>query len=158
MTVSSGALLKSIHNATAAMGDKVVSSDATFEIEGFEDISLLIKQFPWPQLTSGGEIEVPTPLGAAMWQSQQIKVHQQGQVTFMETRLGHIAEFFERVLLTGGKFNAKVYEGIPTDFSRVCPIRNAFVVLDNPDRDWENRSQIMTISGTIFFHYYGTET
>ena len=60
MTVSAGSTLKGVFNNTQALGDKIISSDATFEIEGAEDISLLIKQFPWPELSVGGEIEVPT--------------------------------------------------------------------------------------------------
>jgi hypothetical protein len=28
-------------------------------------------------------------------------------------------------------------------------------VFDNPDRDWENRSQVTMVSGTLNFHYFG---
>lgn len=157
MTVSSGAYLKGLYNSTVAMGDKVVSSDAYFEIEGHEELGLLIKQFPWPELSSAGEIEVPMPLGAARWQPQQLKVNQQGQVTFMETVAGHIQNFMEEILITGGRFNAKVYEGTPDNYTRVCHIRDCFFQLDNPDRDFENRSQILLISGSLFFHFFGNQ-
>jgi hypothetical protein len=147
--------LKSLFNATAALGDKVISSDATMEIEGFEHLTLLIKQFPWPELSAAGEIEVPMPLGSARWQAQQIKCNQQGQVTFMETVQGHIAQFLTDILEQGGRFNAKVYEGTPENYTRVEQIYDCFVQLDNPDRDFENRSQIMAVSGSMFFHYFG---
>jgi len=157
--VKSGAYLKGIFASTAALGDKVVSSDAYFEIEGYEQLGLLIKQFPWPELSPGGEIEVPMPFGSARWQPQQLKVHQQGQVTFMETQAGHVQEFLERIIFNdGARFNARVYEGTPDDHSRVCELRDCFLQLDNPDRDWENRGQIMMISGTLFFHYFGSDT
>ena len=156
--VKTGAYLKGIYVATAALGDKVVSSDAYFEIEGFEQIGLLIKQFPWPELSPAGEIEVPMPNGAARWQPQQLKINQQGQVTFMETQTGHVQAFLEQVIFnSGARFNAKVYEGTPDDHTRVCSIRDCFIQLDNPDRDWENRGQIMMISGTLFFHYFGNQ-
>lgn len=154
--VKNGAYLRQTFETTKALGDKVVSSDAFFEIEGFEHIGLLCKQFPHPELSPGGEIEVPMPNGSAMWQPQQLKTHQQGQVTFMETQAGHIQLFMEQLnVLSGARFNAKVYEGTPDDYSRVIPIRHCFLQLDNPDRDWENRSQILQITGTLFFHYFG---
>jgi hypothetical protein len=152
---STAKYLKSLFNATAALGDKVVSSDATFEIVGHEHLTLLVKQFPWPELSAAGEIEVPMPVGSARWQPQQLKVNQQGQVMFMETIQGHVGAFLEEILMQGGRFDAKVYEGTPENYSRVESIYDCFVQLDNPDRDFENRSQIMTISGTLFFHYFG---
>lgn len=156
--VKTGAYLKGIFSATAAMGDKVISSDAFFEIEGHEEIGLLIKQFPWPELSVAGEIEVPMPYGSARWQPQQIKINQQGGVTLMETQAGHIQSFMEQIIgESGARFNAKVYEGTPDDHTRVCKIRDCFFQLDNPDRDWESRAQIMLISGTLFFHYFGNQ-
>lgn len=155
MTVSTAAYMKGFYDATKAMGDKALSSDATIEIEGYEAESLLIKQFPWPQSTIGGEIEVPTPLGGAMWQQQQQKIHQQGAVTLMETIKGHVGNMLTRMLSNGGKFNAKIYEGDSTRFYRAVRIRDAFMVLDTVDRDLENRGQILLISGTMFFHFFG---
>jgi len=73
MTVSNTAYLKGFYDASRAMGAKVVSSDFAFEIEGFEGNWLLCKQAPWPEISPAGEIEVPTPLGATMWQPQPSK-------------------------------------------------------------------------------------
>lgn len=158
MTVTSGAFLRGVFNQTAALGDKIISSDAYFEIEGAEDLGLLIKQFPWPLLSPTGEIEVPMPMGGVRWQPQQVKINQQGSVALMETVNGHLAAFLERILVTtGARFNATVYEGSPQRFSRRAELHDCFLQLDNPDRDWENRSQIMTISGTLFFHYFGNQ-
>ena len=157
MTVQTGGYLKGMFDAAKAMGDKAVSSDSIFEIKGSEELSLLIKQFPWPELSPAGEIEVAGPLGMASWQPQQIKVNQQGQITFMETTKGHIADFMEKIIASGGKFDAVVYEGSAENPARVCPIYDCFVQLDNPDRDWENRSQIVLVSGTLFFHYFGAK-
>jgi hypothetical protein len=155
MTVSTGSQLKALFNANQAMGEKAVSSDAYFEIQGHEGIGLLIKQFPWPVLTSGGEIESSGPMGSVIWQQQQLKTAQQGQVGFVETQKGHIAEFLERIVAGGGYFEATVYEGTPDNFARKAPIHKCFLQLDNPDRDWENRAQLVLITGTLFFHYFG---
>ena len=157
MSVNTGPYLKTLYAGAAALGDAAVSSDAYFEIEGHEDLGLLIKQFPWPVLSSAGEIEVPLPMGMSKWQPQQTKVNQQGGVTLKETKAGHIAAFLEEVIASGGTFNAKVYEGEPNNYTRMCKIRDCFLVMDNPDRDFENRSQILMVSGTLFFHFFGND-
>jgi hypothetical protein len=58
MTVSTSAYLKGFHDTTKALGSKVINSDFTLEIEGFEAYYLLAKQCPWPENSSAGEIEV----------------------------------------------------------------------------------------------------
>jgi hypothetical protein len=158
VTVSTPSYLKSFYDATRAMGDKAVSSDAAFEITGFESMWLAIKAFPWPQVAPSGEIEVPTPLGAGAFQPQQLKVHNQGQITLFETPNGMIDNLMLNLLTQGGRFNAKVYEGTPDRYYRVKPIYDCFIQLDTPDRDWENRSTLLTFSGTLFFHYFGEIT
>lgn len=157
MTTSTPAYLKSLFNSTVALGDKAVSSDAFFEIIGHEDIGLLIKQFPWPEISPQGEIEVPMPMGSMTYQPQQLKTAQQGQVTMMETQQGHIATFLEDINTAGSYFDATVYEGTPDNYTRKCDLKRCFFVLDNPDRDFESRQQILLISGTLFFNYFGNQ-
>lgn len=155
MAVSKPSLLSSMFQGTVALGEKAVSSDGYFEIEGHEGLSLLIKQFPWPERTVAGEIEVPMPLGTAMWQSQQVKINIQGPVTLMETVSGHVAKLLEDVINNGGYFNAKVYEGVPENYTRVARLQRCFFVMDTPDRDYENRSAILQISGNLHAHFFG---
>jgi hypothetical protein len=154
MSVSSAEYLKGFYNTARAMGDKSISSDAYFEIEGYEHLGLLAKQFPFPTLGPAGEIEIAMPMGAAMWQAQQIKVNQQGQLSFNETVKGHVTEFMEKIVASGGYFQATVYEGTPDRFHRAYKLRDCFFQPDNPDRDVESRSQVTMISGTLFFHYF----
>lgn len=155
MTTSTGAYLAASYGQVKAMGNKSISSDAMFVIDGFEGLRLLAKQFPWPVLSPGGEIAISTPMGGEAWQSQQLKYNQQGQVTFYETVRGDIETFIEQITAQGSKFNASVYEGTLENHSRGVRITDCFLQFDNPDRDWENRSQATTVSGTLFFHYFG---
>ncbi|MEJ7806816.1 MAG: hypothetical protein WKG03_12965 [Telluria sp.] len=155
MTTSTGAYLKGVYGQVKAMGDKSVSSDAMFVIDGFEHLRLLCKQFIWPTLSPGGEIAIPTPMGGEAWQPQQLKTNQQGQVTFHETVRGDVETFMEQIAANGSKFNAKVYEGTMEKHHRGVQIVDCFIQFDNPERDWENRSQATTVSGTLFFHYFG---
>lgn len=156
MAVNTGNYLKSFFDQTTALGEKVISSDFTLVIEGFENIHLLCKQAPWPELSPMGEIEISTPLGSMMYQPQQVKTADQGQVSFYETTAGDIDQALVN-LLTNNKcrFNAWIYEGTPEHFLRRKYIRSAFIQLDAPDRDWENRSQPLMFSGTMFYHYFG---
>lgn len=155
MTVSNAAYLKGFYDQTKAMGLKTVNSDFTFEIEGFEQNYLLARQCPWPNVATQGEIEVPTPLGASAFEPQQIRVNHQGAVTFMEVTAGSIDQMLVDIIANGGTFNAKIYEGTPERYLRYKRITDAFLQIDDPDRDWENRSQVLTFTGTMFFHYFG---
>src|SRR5258706_8740817 len=150
MTVSNTAYLKSFYDATRAAGAKVVSSDFAFEIEGFEQNYLLCKQAPWPEISPAGEIEVVSPLGTKMWQPQQLEVAQQGQIALMETVAGSIDNMMLNLIVRGGTFNAKIYEGTPQKFLKAKRIVDCFMQLDAPDRDWENRAQPLIFNGTLF--------
>ncbi|MGL5041386.1 MAG: hypothetical protein ACRC6D_15060 [Aeromonas sp.] len=155
MTVSNKSYLKGYHDRTKALGLKVVNSDFTFEIEGFEGMYLLAPQCPWPTTSVAGEIAVPTPLGVEVFEPQQVKVGKQGQVRFMETVDGPIDQMLVDIIAKGGVFNAKIYEGTPDKYLRYKRIQDCFVQIDDADRDWDNRSQILTFAGTMFFHYFG---
>lgn len=158
MTVSTAKYLKGFSDSTRALGRKAINSDFTIEIEGYEGMYLLTKQCPWPLLTPGGEIEVPTPLGSTVWEAQQIKTAQQGAISFLETAAGDIDQMLVDIIKDGGYFNAKIYEGTPKKYLRVKRIEDCFIQLDPTDRDWENRSQPLTFAGTMFYHYYGEMT
>lgn len=158
MSVTSAEIMKGMHNVIRAAGEKSINSDAYFEVVGFESIGMLTKQFPWPNLTTTGEIEIAGPGGSAMWEQQSLKVNKQGPVTFCETKNGAVHRFLKEVHKAGGKFPANVYEGVsPERFHRGLKMFECFLQLDDSDRDWENRSQITTISGTLFYHFYGDE-
>ena len=155
MAVSTGALLKGFHDKAVALGAKIISSDFTLEIEGFESMYLLTKQCPWPILTTSEGIEIPTMLGAAMWQPGQVKVNQQGAITFNETTAGSVDNLLLKLLINGGEFNAKIYEGTPTNYLRYKAIKKCSINCEPPDRDWENRTQPLLITGNMFYHYFG---
>ena len=155
MTVSTAAYLKGHYDAARAIGAKAISSDFAFEIEGFEQNWLLCKQAPWPEISPAGEIEVPMPLGSMMYQAQQIKIAHQGQISLLEDVAGSVDQMLVNLIAKGGYFNAKVYEGTPQQYLRVKRIVDCFIQVDDPDRDWENRSQVLMFTGTLFYHYFG---
>lgn len=155
MSINNPAYLKNFHSVAKALGDKIISSDFTLEIDGYEQNYLLCKQAPWPELSVGGEIEVPMPLGGMTWQAQQAKTNQQGPISFYETVAGPIDNMLMNLITTGGIFNATVYEGTPQRFLKAKRLEHCFIQMESPDRDWENRAQVLLYTGTIFYHYYG---
>ena len=156
MTVSNADYLKQFFEDTKTAGAKVVSSDFSFEIAGHESTYLLCKQAPWPELSPAGEIEVPTPMGGTMWQPQQIKTAHQGSISMMETVAGSVDRMLlELITNAGATFDATIYEGTPQKYLRAKRIRDCFLQLDNPDRDWDQRSEVLVFTGTLFFHYFG---
>lgn len=155
MTVSAVQVLNGFYNATKAQGTKSISSDATLEIEGQGDLMLLTKQFPWPVLGPSGEIEMATPMGGKAWMPAQLNNAQQGPITFTETVAGRVMRFMEDIVSQGGIFQATVYEGTPDSYSRAYKLVDCFFVPDAVDRDWENRTQLTLINGTLFFHFFG---
>lgn len=155
MTVSNAAYMKGFYDTTNALGAKVISSDFTFEIVGFENLFLLAKQCPWPVLTPSEAIEVPTILGAAYWEKSQVKFNQQGPVAFQETVVGHIDKLLIDLLTQGGEFDARIYEGTPQKYLRAKKISKCTIAAEPVDRDWENRTQPLIITGTMFYHYFG---
>lgn len=155
--ISNAAYLKDIFDQTMALGDKAISSDFTVVIEGHEGVSVLFKQFPTPILSSKGEIEVPGPMGTITFQPQQVGTGLQGPVAMHETKKSHVRKMNDAILANGGRFNARVYEGTPENNTGSYRIKKAFFVWDQPDRDSENRTQVVTLSGTVFYHYHGEE-
>ena len=155
MTVSNDRYLKTFYTATQNLGYKEISSDFSLELVGYEEMYLLCSQAPDPTLTSAGEIEVPSVLGSSRFQPQQVKVAQQGSITFMETMKGHVSSTLLSIIADGGTFDATLYHGTPTSYLRKKQIWDCFLQLDNPDRNLDDRSQILKFSGTIFYHYFG---
>lgn len=155
MTVNTSTFLAQNYAQIKAMGDKSVNSDAQFVIDGFEQIRLLTKQFPFPVLTSGGAIETPGPNGMNIAQPQQAKTYFTGQVQFSETVRGDIENMQKAIMALGGTFNATVYEGTMEQYHRAVRLIGCFIEFDVIDRDQENRSQITMIGGTLHFHYFG---
>jgi len=155
MTLSTDAYLSQALNQLATFGDKSISSDAMFVIDGFENHRLLTKQFPQPILSAGEGIEIPGPMGTVLWQPSQAKINQQGSIQFYETVNGDVETLLTNILARGGRFDATVYEGTMEKFTRGWRITSCFINFENPDRNWEDKQQVLLLAGTLFYHYTG---
>lgn len=155
MTVSNESYLSESLDSVMALGDKDINSDAFMVIDGYEQERFLFKQFPWPVLTPEGNVEVPMPMGLKHHQPAQINIAQEGAVTMMETKAGHIKAMLHAINEQGGRFNARVYRGTYENPSDTARITLAFLRVEPMDRDIENRTQVSMWSGTMYYHYVG---
>lgn len=169
MAVTRASVIKGFHEAARAHGDMRIAADYSLQIDGQEGSWLYIRSQFWPMLTPGEGIEVPTPLGAAMWQPSQAKFHQQSSITLQESADGRVSSLFQSLLTCPGsdgdiitpinspsRFDAWVYYGTPENWIERARIRYAFLQAEPiDDPDWESRTQITTIPATIFYHFYG---
>jgi len=78
-------------------------------------------------------------------------------VSFQETVTGSVSKMLYDLLASGGVFNAKVYEGTPNNYKRYKRLHDCFFVMEAADRDAESRSQVLVISGTLSYHYFGED-
>lgn len=157
MAVDAMSVLSRTFQNTNDMGRKIVQSDAQIVFDEFPDIPLICKQFPWPVATVGDVIETYGPSGQLMVQPQQVKTKQEGPVALYETVKGQASEMLKALIANGGYLNATVYEGRPDDYLRKEELKNLVLVMDTPDRDWENVAQTLLFQGTLHFHWFANQ-
>jgi len=92
------------------------------------------------------------------FEPEQIKTNFESPVSFQETVNGSVSKMLFDILTSGAVFNAKVYEGTPNNYVRYKRLHDCFFVMEAADRDAESRSQVLVISGTLSYHYFGQDT
>lgn len=158
MSVASIKMLRENYGAVRALGSKAVSSDFVFHIPDYPNSYLMIDQAPHAMLASGGEIEVPGPLGTAHFEPQQAKVNQQGSISLVETVDGKVETMLLNMLTSGQQYRFDAYiisGGNPTNYRMRWKYRDCFFVPEVVQRDWSNRQELFKVNGTLFFHYFG---
>lgn len=157
MAVDSMAVLSRTFQNIQDLGRKIVQSDAQIVFDEFPDMPLLVKQFPWPVATVGDVIETYGPNGQLMVQPKQNKTKQEGPVAIYETVKGQASEMLKALIANGGYLNATAYEGRPDDYKRTEKLKSLVLVMDTPDRDWENDAQTLLFQGTLHFHWFANQ-
>lgn len=155
MAIITADYLETNYRLSLAMGAKLNAANATFAPVGFEGMYILVKQFPHPIISGGTEIEVAMPGGGRYYEQSSPDTSFTGPITFFETEAANVQQFMRDVMTRGGYFDARIFEGTPERYSRSYLIERAFIKLDLPDRDWENKAMVLMLSGTINFNYFG---
>jgi len=155
MSISNAAYCSGSYDSTRTMAVTEGASAFAFEIEGFEGKWLLCRQVSWPETAPARVIEVPGPLGMTLWQRLPAITTQQGRISLSETVAGQLDQWMVDVITHSvTTFNARIYEGTPESFRRAKRIVGAAIRLDDPNRDWENRSQPLIFNGMLTFQYH----
>lgn len=155
MAVNSAETLSGIRNQQGAADPTALNSDFYLVIDGFESIAIRCNQAPWAVLTPGEPVEVPGPMGTKTQIPSQVNTAQSGAIAFTETTTGQIDNALIAMLLNGGTWNATIYEGDEDKNTRGKVYENCYINCEPIDRMWENRTSPLTVSGTLYYHYYG---
>lgn len=140
----------------AALGAKRNAGTFTLVPDGMEAMYLAFKQFPVPFLSPSGEAaEVAVPGGGAMYVPTPPDTRFTGGITMMETSSDVVRNFVKWVIAQGGTFDGTIYDGTIDAHRGGWKIKSSFFKLDNFDADAENRTQLVTPSGTIWFSHFG---
>jgi hypothetical protein len=150
---SSLAYLQSQFAVSKALGDRSLQSDALMVIDGFEFLTMLLKDFVWPVVSTAGEVEIWLPNGQRALQQQQIETAFTGNVVIMETSSGIAEEALAQ--LAGQNFDATVYEGNALSYTRGAFIRQCFFKVEPAERSFEGRSQVTQYNCEMSYHYFG---
>lgn len=154
--IASPALQQQQFMLHAALGQKRNASTYTLVPDGLEAMYLAFKQFPVPFLSPSGEAaEVAIPGGGATFVPTPTDTRFTGGITLMETTSDVVRNFVNWVIAQGGTFDATIYDGTLEAHRGGWKIKSAFFKLDNFDADAENRTQIVTPAGTIWFNHFG---
>lgn len=156
MTVNRHSVLSSTFQNITNLGQKASTADAVIVINGREDLQLLCKQFPWPVATVKDAMETYGPNGQLIKQPQNAKTAFEGPVAFFETKTGTVDKQLIALIESGAIFDATVYAGRPDDYTYKKDIKGAFLVMDLPDRDWENDTALL-LAGTLHFHWFANQ-
>lgn len=157
MAVTIGSYMNLFHRSQQARGTELKPSDFTLVIDGYEHMVQMIKAFPFPMLTTGDPVEVPTVLGTKRVIPGQVNFYRQGSITFLENNLSDTVRLLEDIICKGGHFDAWIYNGTPEHHVWRRRIRSCVLTVDSPDLDMENSTALLNLSGTLHYHYYGEE-
>lgn len=153
MTVNSHAVLSSTYQNVTDLGRKASTADAVLVIHGHEGIQLLCKQFPWPVATVKDAMETFAPNGQLIKQPQNAKTAFEGPVALYEVVAGTVNKEMTAMIEAGAVFDATAYHGRPESSTEKRELKGAFMVMDTPDRDWENDTPLL-LAGTLHFHWF----
>ena len=148
-------LLKN-YQAIRAGGDKIIDADAQFVIEGLEEYRFLAKEFPHPAPLGSGEVaEFFGTNGQKLYQATNSNTAQQGNLVAYCQADGALDALLAKIIEgKGGRFNATIYEGSMEAHIASHYLRDCIFTPETGSRSLENKSQVLTLSGQLSFHYF----
>lgn len=156
MAITTSKFLKQHLSLSQMIGQDAINSDATLQIDGYENMYIKCKSFPDPSSGIGGNIEVPLPLGNITYLPQQAKTAFNGSATFIETESRTVGTMLDELKLKGGFFDAWLYQGTPEKFVNRKRLVNCFFEQTAPTvRDMQSNTELLLIEGDLSGNYFG---
>jgi hypothetical protein len=147
--------LKADYEAMKQIGSPLLACQGMLVPRGYTDGRLLIKSMPYLIVTNHDPAEVDLGGGAQMGVAGIPKNHYQGQITMTETEAGHVSQFAEFVVASGGAIDCDFYVGRLGAFTRTYEMTDCKFRFDSPSIEASSRSQVLDVSGSVDYAYFG---
>lgn len=138
-----------------ALGSAMLSCNGMLVPVGMPHYALLIKSFPRPVITRNDPAEVSYAGGLQTGVVSTPKTYYEGQLTLIETDSGQGLAFAEWANAVG-EHDFIMYDGRIDRHMRSHQLLKCKVILEPSEIDGENRSTILTMTGSIKYNYFGT--
>ncbi len=152
------------YETAKSLGSAMLACNAVMIPKGYDNLWLLIQNFPRPAVTYNDPADVDYARGLASHVTGTPKTNYEGSITMIETESGQFARFPEAIANShkGELDSVMVYDGFVGDGSRIEGKRSyellgvAFTFSDGGGEiDSSSRSQILQVQGSIRYHYFG---
>lgn len=154
--------LRQDYEAAKSLGAAALACNAVLIPKGFENLSLLIQNFPRPMVTNNDPADVDYAGGLAAHVQGVPKTSFEGSITVIETEQATLSKFAEAIVANGGCLSeCRVVFGTSDGTQNAGAISYtihdvAFTFSDGGGEiDASSRSQILTVSGSIRYMYFG---
>ena len=161
-TLPTYARYKRDYETAKSLGAAALACNAVLIPTGFEHMRLLFQNFTRPMVTNNDPADVDYAGGLAAHIQGVPKTHFETSVTAIETEKGALSKFAQAVVDNGGMLpECKVIfggsDGVASSGATVYTIQDVAVTFSDGggEIDASSRSQILTVSGSIRYMYFG---
>ena len=149
------AQLKSDYELARQSGSPLLQCQGMLVPRGFEHMRLLFQSFPRPIATNNDIADVAYSGGLQAHVAGVPKTSYNGALTILETESGACTAFSEFLLANGGSIDCDYYDGRIDRFTKSYELLDCAITLEAADMAADGRSQVVTVSGTIQYMYFG---
>ncbi len=155
---------RKMYETAKSLGSAMLACNAVMIPKGYDELYLLIQNFPRPAVTHNDSADTDYALGFQSHTQGTPKTDFEGSITMIETVSGQFARFAEDLVNKhqGELETVMVYDGFVGDGSEIKGDRSyellgvSFTFSDGGGEiDSSSRSQILQVQGNIRYHYFG---
>lgn len=147
--------LRADRDALRQLGSPILASQGMLVPRGMEHMRLFIKSCPKPIVSNDDPAQTFYAGGFVGITAGVPKTAYEGSVTIIETELGHVANFAEFIIASGGLIDCDFYDGRMDSFTQVYELSDCAFRFEPGEIDSESRSQSMTISAQLTYNFFG---